>query len=107
MQDFGNPLDLLDPLRNNVAVFIKAGSERVDQFGALVDEPFSSPKQNRPALLLSGLWINETHFGPLGRDYNRLGVRRIVFLALHARSEERRVGKECVSTCRSRWWPYH
>src|SRR3546814_13208627 len=23
------------------------------------------------------------------------------------RSEERRVGKECVSTCRSRWWPYN
>src|SRR3546814_19082645 len=23
------------------------------------------------------------------------------------RSEERRVGKEGVSTCRSRWWPYH
>src|SRR3546814_14953280 len=21
------------------------------------------------------------------------------------RSEERRVGKKCVSTCRSRWWP--
>src|SRR3546814_6130229 len=33
-------------------------------------------------------------------------------LAIHAftlqlRSEERRVGKECVSTCRSRWSPYH
>src|SRR3546814_9895626 len=27
--------------------------------------------------------------------------------ALDARSEERRVGKECVSTCRSRWSPYH
>src|SRR3546814_2965881 len=26
---------------------------------------------------------------------------------LPARSEERRVGKECVSTCRSRWSPYH
>src|SRR3546814_16071197 len=25
----------------------------------------------------------------------------------HQRSEERRVGKECVSTCRSRWSPYH
>src|SRR3546814_5348420 len=25
----------------------------------------------------------------------------------HTRSEERRVGKECVSTCRSRWSPYH
>src|SRR3546814_14689995 len=24
-----------------------------------------------------------------------------------ARSEERRVGKECVSTCRARWSPYH
>src|SRR3546814_16845140 len=26
---------------------------------------------------------------------------------LFARSEERRVGKECVSTCRSRWSPAH
>src|SRR3546814_12856738 len=26
---------------------------------------------------------------------------------LLTRSEERRVGKECVSTCRSRWSPYH
>src|SRR3546814_10894448 len=25
----------------------------------------------------------------------------------NTRSEERRVGKECVSTCRSRWPPYH
>src|SRR3546814_1625509 len=29
-----------------------------------------------------------------------------IFLA-SCRSEERRVGKECVSTCRSRWSPYH
>src|SRR3546814_14348161 len=36
----------------------------------------------------------------LNRDPQR--SRRIV-----VRSEERRVGKECVSTCRSRWWPYH
>src|SRR3546814_12915284 len=27
--------------------------------------------------------------------------------SLGNRSEERRVGKECVSTCRSRWAPYH
>src|SRR3546814_19234184 len=25
----------------------------------------------------------------------------------YRRSEERRVGKECGSTCRTRWWPYH
>src|SRR3546814_13934858 len=28
-------------------------------------------------------------------------------LEIGDRSEERRVGKECVSTCRSRWSPYH
>src|SRR3546814_10804413 len=27
--------------------------------------------------------------------------------SIFVRSEERRVGKECVSTCRSRWSPYH
>ena len=27
--------------------------------------------------------------------------------ALRGRSEERRVGKECTATCRSRWSPYH
>src|SRR3546814_8230273 len=27
--------------------------------------------------------------------------------SISARSEERRVGKECVRTCRSRWSPYH
>src|SRR3546814_3809284 len=32
----------------------------------------------------------------------------VLWRALRAtRSEERRVGKECVSTCRSRWSPYH
>src|SRR3546814_18844497 len=30
-----------------------------------------------------------------------------LFLPLRIRSEERRVGKECVSTCRTRWSPYH
>src|SRR3546814_7782475 len=31
-------------------------------------------------------------------------IINIIFIA---RSEECRVGKECVSTCRSRWSPYH
>src|SRR3546814_17600230 len=30
-----------------------------------------------------------------------------ITLSAWARSEERRVGKECVSTCRSRWSPYN
>src|SRR3546814_16665565 len=36
-----------------------------------------------------------------------LGERTRVYLNDVTRSEERRVGKECVSTCRSRWSPYH
>ena len=36
----------------------------------------------------------------LAADYAARGIHT-------ERSEERRVGKECVSTCRSRWSPYH
>src|SRR3546814_15096434 len=38
------------------------------------------------------------------RDYDRAAA---LLRAPVARSEERRVGKECVSTCRFRWSPYH
>src|SRR3546814_8247128 len=34
-------------------------------------------------------------------------VNDVLRLSRGMRSEERRVGKECVSTCRSRWSPYH
>src|SRR3546814_13998867 len=56
----------------------------------------------------------------LGEEAGRIGVQVIPFGAevvvddveedhqvpRVGRSEERRVGKECVSTCRSRWSPY-
>src|SRR3546814_5527293 len=47
-----------------------------------------------------------SHPTKCGRD----GIRLMYVGGLHLgrmRSEERRVGKECVSTCRSRWSPYH
>src|SRR3546814_12876050 len=40
-------------------------------------------------------------------EHRLSGGARERVAALGRRSEERRVGKECVSTCRSRWWPYH
>ena len=47
----------------------------------------------------------------LGTVYERLRatVAKInaVRASQRARSEERRVGKECISLCRSRWSPYH
>ena len=51
------------------------------------------------------------------REYDEEGLRFALLMTQHelrdlavrlaARSEERRVGKECVSLCRSRWSPYH
>src|SRR3546814_6781081 len=40
-------------------------------------------------------------------DLERMGDMLARLRARESRSEERRVGKECVSTCRSRWSPYH
>src|SRR3546814_7823780 len=43
---------------------------------------------------------------PSGPSTTRL-IGSALCMANTYRSEERRVGKECVSTCRSRWSPYH
>src|SRR3546814_2098969 len=40
-------------------------------------------------------------------DFASLRNEQAGRVATDKRSEERRVGKECVSTCRSRWSPYH
>src|SRR3546814_14239467 len=40
------------------------------------------------------------------KDHPYLLTRPMALRNSCVRSEERRVGKECVSTCRSRWWPY-
>src|SRR3546814_12077667 len=53
-----------------------------------------SAEWNRGAYLVEGLG----HCGACHTPRNLLGAER---------SEERRVGKECVGTCRSRWSPYH
>src|SRR3546814_3635566 len=50
--------------------------------------------------------------GPVSQPANGSGGRVKGFelagqYAFDFSSEERRVGKECVSTCRSRWSPYH
>src|SRR3546814_12224516 len=58
----------------------------------------------------------EKQFRRIGKSADAVPVRRngaaghSVLAFLHRgcpRSEERRVGKECGSTCRSRWSPYH
>src|SRR3546814_18112757 len=39
--------------------------------------------------------------------FHQSGKSMATLRRCHASSEERRVGQECVSTCRSRWSPYH
>src|SRR3546814_17147790 len=47
-----------------------------------------------------GLFLNATASAEVWWDGEMIGRNG-------RRSEARRVGKECVSTCRSRWSPYH
>src|SRR3546814_19725841 len=54
------------------------------------------------------------HEGPMGCPFAMLATQALGTSSIHLdvpapalRSEERRVGKECVSTCRSRWSRYH
>ena len=59
------------------------------------------------ALFLS---LEESSFGGCGVEVflgSRLGLGLLSGLDSLSRSEERRVGKECLRLCRSRWSPYH
>src|SRR3546814_2774207 len=80
----------------------------------------SSDLGNRRSLKLDLVLLEEVverrpagveHAGGLGDvavgDGQRLTQRLALGQEARLRSEERRVGKECVSTCRSRWSPYH
>ena len=64
------------------------------------------------ATCVAAIWIGLTaYFGAenpfyvvsSGSMYPELAMHDIIVISGHARSEERRVGKEC----RSRWSPYH
>src|SRR3546814_9182837 len=70
----------------------------VDRFGDL-----SSDRAAAPVAARHLLWRRRLLYGGGGsRRVRQHGVG-----LPDGRSEERRVGKECVSTCRSRWSPYH
>src|SRR3546814_11610697 len=57
------------------------------------------------------VWIpNNPYARAMGIEDSEADARRYLQQVLGnamRRSEERRVGKECVSTCRARWSPYH
>src|SRR3546814_5028368 len=75
---------------------------------------FSSRRRHTRCALVTGV---QTCALPISCRWSAVGGRRAApgaacrrggrRAAGRERSEERRVGKECVSTCRSRWSPYH
>src|SRR3546814_1272973 len=65
--------------------------------------PADAPRAKRDATLALGAEIVSYDRATESREL----IAARLAEARGARSEERRVGKECVSTCRSRWSPYH
>ena len=77
------------------------------------NDPFSGGRQMNnhfatPLIDKDGNWTSHKDSHNITSDISATGgqMSRALGLAL-ARSEERRVGKECCSWCRSRWSPYH
>src|SRR3546814_14495655 len=86
-----------------------AGDTTVAEFS---DVMIAQPEDRRDQLLRTDLLDLLTPLGSPSRPRYLLAYKitesiSAVFTTRSERSEERRVGKECVSTCRSRWSPYH
>src|SRR3546814_13887936 len=73
-----------------------------DLRGDTLTAKFLSP-EILAAAIAAGQLAGEVTEGSFGLDVRLTGSGT----EIAERSEERRVGKECVSTCRSRWSPYH
>ena len=69
---------------------------------AAADEPHAVA----PAALAAAV-ANHSANQDADRESIRQALSRPEVREIAARSEERRVGKECTSVCRSRWSPYH
>src|SRR3546814_5760645 len=126
--DTGSPLGraLIDPPKVGVEPLIEATREFAqcarEQPGRNVADPsmLSSERLGVGGAAMPALLCSRTN--SRGTPKGDQPVKHAAQGSLHARlpwprplqvgvgkerSEERRVGKECVSTCRSRWSPYH
>src|SRR3546814_19880936 len=75
-----------------------------------VDMPPSAGKQVTWEKMADGSFVAQSGVGGFSDALTRCWSIKDGYECVHAeqmRSEERRVGKECVSPCRSRWSPFH
>src|SRR3546814_13684618 len=95
-------------------------SDRLSAFDVVLDEPITD--KGRVLTAMSAFWfaalgdvignhLISTDVADLPEEARSsdddLAGRVMLCRKAEMSSEERRVGKEWVSTCRSRWWPYH
>src|SRR3546814_17455518 len=94
-------------LTDDDLIAIVRGKDAAAQQVAIAQRPTVSTAV-ADALIDTG---NETAVARLvaneGADLTEAALGRVITSYQGSRSEERRVGKECVSTCRSGWSPYH
>src|SRR3546814_11860085 len=87
-------LGLVDQLQSRERIVERIGGKRHRQARGDLVVDLAAEREGLVALLVAQVAAD--------RRARLAGDREV-----EPRSEERRVGKECVSTCRSRWWPYH
>src|SRR3546814_14145335 len=90
----------------------QAGAEKVKQIRATaaerVETAFKDGKVTKEqACDPRGAQSLQPVLGELKRMQCEIAGSKEACAQIKSRSAERRVGKECVSTCRSRWSPYH
>src|SRR3546814_20544653 len=91
--------DLWETLPDDLKAIVRAAARDVN--GDMLDDYNAKNMEALEQLREQGVEVRRLPDEVLSR------LKEVAAEVVDARSEERRVGKECVSTCRSRWSPYH
>ena len=108
--------DMCAMMRERGAQVMFAVADGADTAGAVVEELLAHPKLDGGKALCEAEAVSVSLVG--GHELKMADVNKVMLeLGRHwqgtshllsaSRSEERRVGKECIPPCRSRWSPYH
>ena len=80
---------------------IKLNEKQLDQFFTYYEMLVEKNKVMNLTAITDETDVVSKHFS------DSLSLFRVLKRVMDSRSEERRVGKECLRLCRSRWSPYH